>query len=97
MTQDSAGRTAKSRFWNPPEWDRLDGAIKDAEITLAQYGAEAQKEEWWPTADQHLKQARDYLAAGNHHQGWISQQSALRAMLLNRRRSQAGAQKQSRT
>jgi hypothetical protein len=63
MTQDRADRTVKRWFWNFPNWGRLDGAIKDAAITLAQCGVEAQKEEWWPTADQHLKRAREYLAA----------------------------------
>ena len=83
MTQDSADKTVKRWFWNSQNWGRLDGAIKDAAITLAQCGAEAQKEEWRPTADQHLKQAREYLAAGNFQQGWVSLQSAHRAMLLN--------------
>src|SRR5207237_3385077 len=74
---------AKRWFWNSPDRSRLDGAINQAAITLAQCSVEAQKEEWWPIADQHLKQAREYLAAGDFQQGWVSLQSAHRAMLLN--------------
>lgn len=77
----------KYLFWKSPDRCRLDGVIKDAAITLAQRGAdaEAQKEEWWTTANRHLTQAREYLAAGHIHQGWVSVQSAQRALLLNSR------------
>jgi hypothetical protein len=78
MTWYSAYRSVKRWFSESPERGRLDGAIKDAEIIFAQGGAEAHKE-----PDQHLKQAREYLAAENLQQGWSSLQSAQRSMLLN--------------
>ena len=83
MTQNTVDRTTKLWFWNSQERERLDGAIKDTEIALAQNGIEAKKEDWWPTAEQHLKLARDYLDRGNLQQGWVSLQMVHRAMLLD--------------
>ena len=83
MKDGSPAKRVRSWSWNFPERGRLDGAIKDAAITLAQCGVEAQKEEWWPSAEHHLQQARENLATGNVQQGWVSLQSANRAMLLH--------------
>src|SRR5712671_5360429 len=83
MTENSVLKAVRRSFCNSPDRSRLDGEIKEALIALAQCGEDAQKEEWWPTADQHLKRAQEYLAAGTFQQAWVSLQSAQRAVLLN--------------
>jgi len=74
-------QTGKHWLWNSPERSRLEGAIADATIALAQ--SEQKQEKWWVVANDYLVQARECLAAGNLHEGWAAQQSANRVVLLN--------------
>jgi 8-oxo-dGTP diphosphatase len=80
---DDESTNRRLRIWNAPERARLEGAIRDFEIDLQQAAAVSRREEWWSCANQRLNRARQYLAAENFHQGWVSVNSAHRALLLD--------------
>jgi hypothetical protein len=79
-----AQRMLRSLFPDDPERGRLEGAIQETVVALAQAKAEKLENEWWyRCADQQLERARYFLAEGNPHRGWVSVHSAKALLLLN--------------
>ena len=73
----------KQRIWNAPERARLAGALRAFAIDLKYVPVVSRREEWWLSAKQRLDRAREYLATEDFHQGWVSLNSAQRALLLD--------------
>ena len=84
-----AERMLRSLFPDAPERGRLEGAIQETVVALAQAKVENRENEWWyRCADQQLERARQFLAEGNLHQGWVSVHSAKALLLLNPHRTE---------
>ena len=84
----AGARCRLGRWFNgTPDRARLDAAIRDAAIELAD--AEGSQGRWRRSAERHLAQARSYLADENLQQGWSSLNSANRLILLDKGDPQA--------
>jgi 8-oxo-dGTP diphosphatase len=81
LDEDSPNK--KQRIWNAPERARLAGALRAFAIDLKYVPVVSRREEWWLSANERLNRARQYLAVEDFHQGWVSLNSAQRALLLD--------------